>query len=420
MNMNKVTKVHDPDVAHGGRDPQFAGRSAGDCLAIVGDNQTHGVVSAVCEQRFPLLRLRDGSSREALEILAGSSPPAVLILDISDAPKPLTAIMPIMATFGDNTKVIAIGTVNDINLYREMIETGVVEYLIKPVTEKSLLGAIARLDAKPEEPKTAAPPSKRTLVAVLGTRGGVGSTTIALNLAWLSASEQMRRTSLLDLDLQNGTIALSLDIEPTRGLREALENPARIDSLFISSAAIKLGERLSVLAAEEAAAEDVHYDPSAVDLLLEEMHRQSETIVVDLPRGVAAVRARTLAAASHILVVTDLTLAGLRDAIRVVGVAQQVAPQARLMVIASRTGERDGVTRGEFEKALNRKIDFIIPEDAKAVTAAANTGKPLAAGAGGKILPVLRQIVAEFSVRKETKDGSENEEKKGFFWRRPK
>jgi len=419
--MNKVSKVHDPDVAHGGRDPQFAGRSAGDCLAIVGDNQTHGVVSAVCEQRFPLLRLRDGSSREAMEILAGSSPPAVLILDISDAPKPLTAIMPIMATFGDNTKVIAIGTVNDINLYREMIETGVVEYLIKPVTEKSLLGAIARLDAKPEELKAAAAsPRKRTLIAVLGTRGGLGTSAIALNLAWLSANEQMRRTSLLDLDLQNGTIALSLDIEPTRGLREALENPARIDSLFISSAAIKLGERLSVLAAEESITEDVHYDPSAVDLLIEEMHRQSETIVVDLPRNVAAVRVRALAAASHILVVTDLTLAGLRDAIRVVGVAQQVAPQARLLVIASRTGERDGVTRSEFEKALNRKIDFIIPEDAKAVTAAANTGKPLAAGAGGKILPVLRQIVAEFSVRKETKDGSGNEEKKGFFWRRPK
>jgi pilus assembly protein CpaE len=419
--MNKVSKVHDPDVAHGGRDPQFAGRSAGDCLAIVGDNQTHGVVSAVCEQRFPLLRLRDGSSREALEILAGSSPPAVLILDISDAPKPLTAIMPIMATFGDNTKVIAIGTVNDINLYREMIETGVVEYLIKPVTEKSLLGAIARLDAKPEEPRAAAaPPRKRTLVAIIGTRGGLGTSTIALNLAWLSASEQMRRTSLLDLDLQNGTIALSLDIEPTRGLREALENPARIDSLFISSAAIKLGERLSVLAAEEAMTEDVHYDPSAVDLLIEEMHRQSETIVVDLPRNVAAVRARALAAASHILVVTDLTLAGLRDAIRVVGIAQQVAPHARLLMVAGRTGERDGVTRSEFEKALNRKIDFIIPEDAKAVTAAANTGKPLAAGAGGKILPVLRQIVAEFSVRKETKDGPEIEEKKGFFWRRPK
>src|SRR3546814_6381822 len=67
------------------------------------------------------------------------------------------------------------------------------------------------------------------------------------------------------LDLQHGTVALALDIEPTHGLREALENPSRIDSLFINSATVKLGERLSVMAAEEAADHEVAYDPAAID-----------------------------------------------------------------------------------------------------------------------------------------------------------
>src|SRR3546814_1972017 len=81
-------------------------------------------------------------------------------------------------------------------------------------------------------------------IAVIGSRGGVGSSTFAVNLAWILAEERKYKTTLIDLDLEFGTIALSLDLEPTRGLREALENPARVDGLFISSATAKLTENL--------------------------------------------------------------------------------------------------------------------------------------------------------------------------------
>ena len=82
-------------------------------------------------------------------------------------------------------------------------------------------------------------PVETPRIAVIGTRGGVGATSVAANLAWLLAEETKLKTALIDLDLWFGTVALSLDIEPTRGLREALENPARIDSLFVSSATAK-------------------------------------------------------------------------------------------------------------------------------------------------------------------------------------
>src|SRR3546814_1844766 len=77
----------------------------------------------------------------------------------------------------------------------------------------------------------------------------------------------------------------SLDLEPTRGLREALENPARVDGLFISSATAKLTENLSIMATEENLTTEVQYNPNAVDALFEALGRTNDAIVVDLPRS---------------------------------------------------------------------------------------------------------------------------------------
>lgn len=373
-----------------------------DCLAFVSDDQTREVIRAVASPRFPGLRIRMGGTREALDQLGQGAAPRVLVVDVSDAPKPMGAMLPIMTAFGDETRVIAIGSMNDVNLYRDMIEAGVVEYLVKPISEQSFANALGRLHAKPAvAPAPAAPapaaagaPERKTLIAVLGTRGGVGASTVASNFAWLVANDLKKRTTLLDLDLQNGTIALALDIEPTRGLREALENPDRIDTLFINSATARIGERLLVMAAEESVDEDVHYDGHAIDLLIAELHRQTECIVVDLPRSAPSARARVLHAASEVVIVTELTLAGLRDAIRLQGVVQHAAPQARVTFVANRaSGREPAVSRSEFEKALGHSLAFVIPEDLRAGTAASNSGKPIvAAASGSKVVQPLRAL----------------------------
>ena len=386
-----------------------------DCVAFVVDNQTLDVISAACEPRFLSVLLRDGGSREALEYLAEGVPPRVLIVDVTDSQNPLTAVLPITTTFGETTRVIAIGGVNDINLYHQMIEAGVVEYLVKPVMAKALAGTLARLDEKTIETAPTLDAAQRRLVAVMGTRGGVGASTVAVNCAWIVAHELKRSVMLLDLDLQYGTVALSLDIEPTRGLREVLENPARIDSLFISSATTKIGERFSVMAAEEAVDEDFRYDASAIDLLLDELRRQSHCVIVDIPRTVAATRVRVLSAATDAIVVTELTLAGLRDSIRLNGLIQQVAAKARTTFIANRVGAKEnGVSKVEFEKALGRSIDILLPEQGRAVAAAASSGKPLAAVASSnKIVALLRKVAVGLAEARTGKAA-----KKRGFWRR--
>lgn len=393
--MTALPKLTPEDRLTGSAEPAQPA-PAPDCVAFVSDNQSHGAITAVCGLRFPNLRVRDGGSREALEYLAEGGRPKLLIVDVSDSHNPLTALLPIVATFADQTKLIAIGTANDITLYREMVEAGVTEYLVKPVSEKSLHLALGRIEERPVEAAKPGAPERRPVVALVGTRGGVGTSTLAINCAWLIAHEFKRRAALLDLDLQYGTVALALDVEPTHGLREALEHPSRIDSLFISSATVKIGEKLMVMAAEEAAESEFHYEASAVDLLLDELARQADCVVVDVPRSSPAARARVLANATEVIAVTDLSLAGLRDAIRLQGQVQMLAPLARLVFVANQVSGHDGgVPRQEFERALGRKLDFLVPADPKAAANAANSGKPIAAVApGSKVLQPLKAIVS--------------------------
>lgn len=377
-----------------------------DCAAFIADEETRRLVEQVCQDLGKDAAVMEGGSREAMEYLSEAPMPEILIVDVSDTAKPLSTMLTITAAFAENTKVIAVGAVNDIALYRELIDGGVSDYLVKPVSEKALSDAVARDRSAPQAPEpTATEKTPANIVAVIGTRGGVGASTVAANCAWIIAQEQKRQTTLLDLDLQFGTIALALDIEPTRGLREALENPTRIDSLFLSSAAAKLSDRLTVLAAEEAVDGEVRFDPSAIDLLLGEINRSSQFVFVDLPRTGSIGRTRLLQMASQIVVVTDVTLAGLRDCIRLIAMLERAAPQAKLIVAANRAGRvENGLSKAEFEKALGRKVDIVLPEDSKALAASVNRGKPLPVVAKtSKFVGGLRQLVRRLDGADQTK-----------------
>jgi pilus assembly protein CpaE len=168
------------------------------------------------------------------------------------------------------------------------------------------------------------------------------------------------------------------------------------------------------MAAEEAVDDDVHYNTTSVSLLLDELRRQAHSVIIDLPRSAAAARGVVLSVATEILVVTDLTLAGLRDAIRLHTMIQQVAPSARVLFIANRDGGREGtVSKSEFEKALGRSIDFVLPEDAKANQVAANAGKPVvAAAASSKVSSVLKTIASGINA---STAGGKKKQKKSFW-----
>lgn len=386
---------------------------AAECVAFVGDNQTHSVVASVLNEYFAEPLVRDGGPNQAIEYLAGTAAPSLLIVDVSEAASPQTAMLSLTAALPEGTKVIGIGSVNDIAVYREIVDSGANDYLVKPVTEKALASALNRTEESEKHHFPENAPEEKTRIAVIGSRGGVGASTLALNLAWILAEERKYKTALIDLDLEFGTIALSLDLEPTRGLREALENPARVDGLFISSATAKLTENLSIMATEENLTAEVQFNPNAVDALFEALGRTNAAIVVDVPRTSYAVRRRVFEAATEIILVTELNLSGLRDALRLLRGIQEVAPDKPVHVVANRSmGPKQAMQLKDFQKALEHKVDLVLPDEPKVFNAAANTGKPLAQTNGrAKVCKALRKFAGDFRLPEQADDAAKGKGK---------
>jgi pilus assembly protein CpaE len=298
----------------------------------------------------------------------------VALLDIADLPAPISEIGAARAAGGADLELVALGSVNDVGLYRDLVAAGASDYMVKPPTRDALA---AVLDTRPGGMR-ASEGGLAQVVAFVGSRGGVGATTVAVGCAWLLAEEHGERTALLDLDLHFGTVALKLDTDPGMGLCEALEQPSRIDSLFIERALVKVTDNLGVFAAEASAAQHMIVDAGAIDMLLYELRRKFARVVVDLPRGATPMQRVILSGASHVVVLCERSLAGLRDTIRLQTLMREQAPQVQLWLIESgASGQRALIGKSEFEKGIGKPLDLAISFDAKSAGGAVNTGQPL-------------------------------------------
>ncbi len=382
-------------------------------LAVIAEAATREIVACALEAPgMPDFEIVQGTVDAALDKLGAGVEPGLLVIDLSNSSAPAADIEAIAAMGRSDLRIVALGTRNDVQLYRQLIRAGAADYLVKPL-DPAALGAALTIATEVGGTAAKFPARLGSLALFLGARGGVGTTTAAVNTAWLLAHELNHRTALVDLDLHFGTVALALDINPGRGLREALEQPTRMDSLFIDRAMIRQGDRLSVLSAEEPVDELVRRAEGAVDLLVKELRAKFDWVVVDVPRGLRAGAVGLLAEATHVAIVAEPTLAGVRDAIRLDTLVRDTADSARLLMIdgGARRVRHSQVSDNDFEKALDRKLDIAIPFDPKAAALGANAGRPLVAAAttspAAKALRLLSTALA-----------GPPPEPKGTFWRR--
>ena len=185
---------------------------------------------------------------------------------------------------------------------------------------------------------------------------------------------------MLDLDVHFGTGALALDLEPGRGLTDAIENPSRIDGLFIERAMVRANERLSVLSAEAPINQPLLTDGSAYFQLQEEMKNAFESTVLDLPRHMLIQYPHMVHDAHVAVVVSELTLAATRDTIRILAWLKTNAPQTKVIVVSNRvpSGGALEISKKDFEQSIERSIDIVFPDEAKVAAQAAKLGKPMA------------------------------------------
>ncbi|MEM7504563.1 MAG: AAA family ATPase [Pseudomonadota bacterium] len=361
-------------------------------LAFCADPETYAVVDQVVgEMMLQNASIREGGVREAVKYLGEHRSPGLLLIDLSNSELPLSDVNSLADVCEPGVTVVALGEHNDCVMFRDLLAHGVADYLVKPVTpallQKSLTSATEQSGALKSNSRLG------KLVAVTGTRGGVGTTMVATSVAWLVAQERRRKVALVDLDLQFGTVALSLDLEPSHGLREALENPNRIDSLFMDRVLVQHSERLHVLSAEESPDEPLLLDFNALELLIAELRNKFHYVLVDLPRTANPCSQQILQSATDLVLVSDFSLAGMRDTMRMTGLMPTTNAACNALLIANRSGEhkQGEMPRAEFEKGVGRKLDLVLPFDSRTVAAATNFGQAVAA-TKGPVAAGLRQI----------------------------
>ncbi|MFM9936613.1 MAG: pilus assembly protein CpaE [Novosphingobium sp.] len=319
-----------------------------------------------------------GGLRNAIQSLSIAASPAILMVDLSESGDPLSDINALAEVCEPGTVVIAVGQVNDVRLYRDLLASGIQDYLLKPLTPGQVRDAVMQAQTIFAAPKSAdgVAVKRHVSTAIVGTRGGVGASTIATSLAWLFSSDHRLPTALLDLDVHFGTGALTLDLEPGRGLTDAIDNPSRIDGLFIERAMIRANDNLAILSAEAPISSPLMTDGSAFVQLEEEFRHAFEMTMIDLPRNMLINFPHLLADVNVVVVVTELTLAGARDAIRLLSWLKTNAKHAETIVVANKVHAGVGeISKSDFEASIERKINYTVPYDIKAAANAAKLGQ---------------------------------------------
>src|SRR3982750_578013 len=219
--------------------------------AFVTDEETAEMLRPIAvEHGWSPEKVNKGGLRNAVQTLSVSASPSILFVDLSESGDPLNDINALAEVCEPGTVVIAAGQVNDVRLYRDLVASGLQDYLLK-------------------------------------------------------------------LDIHFGTGALALDLEPGRGLTDAIENPSRIDGLFIERAMVRANEKLCVLSAEAPLNQPLLNDGSAFFQLQEELRNAFESTVLDLPRSMLVQHPHLVQDAHVVIVAVEFTLAATRDAIRV-------------------------------------------------------------------------------------------------------
>jgi len=355
-------------------------------------------------------RINKGGLRNAVQALSVSASPSILFVDLSECGDPLNDIGALAEVCEPGTVVIAAGHVNDVRLYRDLVNSGIQDYLLKPLNPEQLREAFNQAQLVLAGPRATEPVVDRPhmMTAFIGVRGGVGASSLATSIAWQLSEKQRRSTAFLDLDVHFGTGALALDLEPGRGLTDAIENPGRIDGLFIERAMVKANEKLAVLSAEAPMNTPMMSDGTAFFQLQEEMKQAFECTIIDLPRTMVIQHPHLLYDVSTVVVVTEFTLAATRDTIRILSWLKSNAPQAGVIVVANRvppTGQTE-ITRKDFETSIERAVVIVVTYDAKLAVQAAKLGKPLIDVAKST---KLGQAIGELTARLVATEGKEAE-----------
>ena len=310
---------------------------------------------------WPEQHIHKGTIHTATDFLRNNPSPEVLLVDIVSQQEAADALDKLADVCDPGVKVIACGNVNEYSFYIWLTEIGLASYVLKPFTVE-VLEAHYQKTVTPEKPTTQTKDQGKA-IAVIGARGGVGATTVATNLGWLLSHNYKKNTGLMDMDAQLGSVSVMLDLDPTRGLRDAMEKPERVDALFIERVVTRVDKDLAILSAEESLSEDIQIKEQSAVALMKEMRAKYQYSVIDVPRFIHPFNRNLLKLADKIIIVAEQNLLSLRDTLRLLDLCKDTLKVPAPLIVSNRVGlaAKQEMSRADFEKAVGAKISVTIP-----------------------------------------------------------
>lgn len=314
-----------------------------------------------------------GGISGACEYFSGSPTPNLIVLETRLTGDALMSELEKLAGVCDaDTRVIIIGHFNDIQLYRELMSSGISEYMVAPITMADVMESISSVFMNEET----GPIGK--VYAFIGAKGGCGSSTICHNVAWSMSSVYQNEVVLADLDLAFGTANMNLDQDPTQGIADAVYSPDRIDEILLDRLLAKCAEHLSLLAAPSTLERTYDFEANAFSSILEIAQKNAPSVMVDIPNQWSGWTKQVLAAADEVIVTAEPELANLRNAKNLVDTISEIRPNdATPKLVINRVGvpKRPEIAVQDFANALEIEPSAIVPFEPSLFGLASNNGQ---------------------------------------------
>ncbi len=347
------------------------------------------------------IKIQMGGMTAAVEAYRTSPTPNVIILQTEGRSDILTGLDQLASVCDAGTRVIVIGRVNDVTLYRELVRRGVSDYLIAPIQPLEIVRSICGLFSTPDAKAVG------RIIAITGAKGGVGASTIAHNVAWAIARDLALDSVVADLDLAFGTAGLDYNQDPPQGIADAVFSPDRIDTAFIDRLLSKCTDHLSLLAAPATLDRVYDFGTEAFDAIFDTLRSTMPCIVLDVPHQWSGWAKRALINADDILIVAAPDLANLRNTKNLFDLLKASRPNDRApLYCLNQVGipKRPEIGVNEFAKAIEAQPIVSIPFEPQLFGSAANNGQMIAEiAANHRTTEMFLQIAQRLTGRGEAK-----------------
>jgi pilus assembly protein CpaE len=367
------------------------------------------VETAIHDRRMSKVALttHNGGLDGAIETYRSNPTPNLIMVETSLPTAEIPGALARLAEVCDaSTRLIVLGHVNDVTLYRELIRSGVSEYVVLPATSQAIVTAITDIFAA-----EGAAPIGRT-IGFVAAKGGAGASTVSHNVAWQISQTLRQDVLILDMDLAFGTAGLNFNQDPPNGLADAVAANDKMDQVMLDRLMSKAANHINLLTAPVTLDRTYDFAEREFERVVELSQKTTPIIILDIPHIWTSWVRHTLATIDEIVIVAEPDLANLRNAKNLADTIKALRPaESAPSIVLNRMGmpRRPEISAAEFATSIECKLLGQIPFDAALFGTAANNGQMIAEiSANHKVNDIYRSIGMNVTGRAVLENGGKS------------